>query len=416
MSLRSLTLWILLAAAMLTVMAGALVGPIVTIMMEPLGATPETIGLVVTMHSLPVVVLSPAFGCLNDRIGRKPVFVFALLLYGLAGGSGYFITHLVAMLISRVLLGVAIAALGTTITTIIADIYKGPARDAVMGYRSSANSAGGIILPLIGGFLGTITWNTPFLAYFVGLPLGLIVWLTLPESKEIGMALSSTSPRPTRGESPQLHTSLPPDWKETPKREVPSLRSLIRSTPLLLLNYAFIFLSMAHFYTIVIFYPQLLGSLGITNSFTIAILFLPASLIGTATSLAYSRLRRRLPYRTLALSAFACWVVAFSLLSFTHHLPLWELGLAALGLGQGLALPTANAWVAHLTPPQIRGRAISGLYSSAYLGQFLSTFLYGPFLSPVGFQGLFTAVTVVNLTTLLLLLIYSRLKSGETAG
>jgi len=381
---------------MLTVMAGALVGPIVTAMMEPLGATPETIGLVVTLHGLPVVLLSPAFGYINDRIGRKPVFVSGLLLYGMAGGAGYFVANLAAMLLSRFLLGVAVAALGTTVTTVIADLYKGPARDAVMGYRSSANSAGGIILPLLGGFLGTIAWNTPFLAYFAGLPLGIAVWIMLPESKDADAATHPSSPN---GNDISL-----PSWQSSPwgtaEAKPPSLRLLLRSTPLIPLNYALIFLSMTHFYTVVIFYPQLLESFGIVNTFLIALLFLPTSTVGMATSLAYSRLRHHLPYQTLTIMAFTCWIAAFTLLSLTPNILLWELGLAALGLGQGLALPTVNAWVASLAPPPLRGRAISGLCSAAYLGQFLSPLLYGPLLSPMGFQGLFAAVTTVNLMIL----------------
>ena len=176
------TLWVLLVSATLTVMAGAILAPVLNMMREGLGVDPASVALIITTHGLFVAIFSPLFGNLIDRIGTKKPFMFGLALYGLAGGSGLFITSYWALIVSRAILGIAVAAIINSITVTILNLYKGAERNKIMGWRGSANSFGGVIWPLLGGFLGTFFWHLPFAVYLIGIPLGFLALITVPET------------------------------------------------------------------------------------------------------------------------------------------------------------------------------------------------------------------------------------------
>ena len=158
-------LGIILLSATLSVLAGSILTPVLNLIREGLSIDIILVGFIVTVHSLFIAFLSPIFGNLIDRIGTKKIFVFGLLLYGLAGGSGLFITSYFWMIISRIILGIATAAFYISIPVIILNLYQGTARDHIMGWRGSAHHFSGMIYPLIGGFLGSISWRLPFGVY-----------------------------------------------------------------------------------------------------------------------------------------------------------------------------------------------------------------------------------------------------------
>ena len=120
------------------------------------GLSTASVGLVVTIHALSVAIFSPLFGNIIDRIGPKKPLVFGLLVYGIAGASGVFITSYSMLLLSRAIMGIGIAAFFNAITVTILNLYEGELRNLVMGWRTTAISVGGIIWPIIGGFLGDI--------------------------------------------------------------------------------------------------------------------------------------------------------------------------------------------------------------------------------------------------------------------
>ena len=85
------------------------------------------------------------------------------------------------LIISRAILGIAVAAFFNAITVLILNMYEGKDRNKVMGWRGSTNSLGGIIWPLIGGFLGSFSWHHPFAVYLIGIPLGCLAYIMVPD-------------------------------------------------------------------------------------------------------------------------------------------------------------------------------------------------------------------------------------------
>jgi len=178
--IRRETLWVIVAAATLTVMAGAILGPIVPQIQSALGVSDTAAGLIITTHGGVIVLTSPLVGVLIDRIGPRRPFLAGLGIYGLGGGAGLVVDSYLSLLASRVVLGVGTAAVYTSVTVLIYQLYAGQAMERALGYRSSANSAGAAVWPLLGGAAGTLSWNAPFAVYLVALPLGMVAVLTIP--------------------------------------------------------------------------------------------------------------------------------------------------------------------------------------------------------------------------------------------
>ena len=128
-------MWVILASATLTVMAGAIIAPVLNVMGEALGVGPGAARLIVTTHGLVIALASPLMGLAVDRTGVRKPFILGLVLYGLAGAGGLVFTDYWPIIICRILLGIGVAAIYTAMTVIILNFYEGANRNRVMGLR-----------------------------------------------------------------------------------------------------------------------------------------------------------------------------------------------------------------------------------------------------------------------------------------
>jgi len=356
---KRFTLWIILASATLTVMAGTIIAPVLNLLREGLGVDPTSAGLIITTHALFMALSSPLIGNLIDRVGVKKPFVFGLILYGLAGGSGLFIKSYWVMIVSRAIFGIAVAAIAISIAVTILNLYKGVERNKIMGWRGIATNFGGIIWPLIGGFLGGFSWHLPFAVYFLGIPLGFFALITLPE---------------THGEKTQ---------------DTGSVLKVFRIKPVLFVIYGLLFLTMTLLYTIVVFLPQLLEMMGISNPFYISLFLAVAALSAGLTSVMYGKIKSRLSYKMIALIALSLWAVGFTAISQTSSSVIIAASVALFGVGQGMAIPATMVWAGETVAISFRGRIISYLIAFGFIGQFSSTVIFGPVSLSFGLNGVF---------------------------
>jgi len=356
---KKFTLWIILASGTLTVMAGTIIAPVLNLLRDELGVDPVSAGLIITTHALFMALSSPLIGNLIDRVGVKKPFVFGLVLYGLAGGSGLFITSYWGLIFSRAILGIAIAAIATSIVVTILNLYKGAERNKIMGWRESAVSFGGMIWPLIGGFLGGFSWHFPFAVYFLGIPLGFFALIAMPETHR--EKIQSTG----------------------------SVLKVFRINPVLFAIYGLLFLTMILLYTIVVFLPQLLETMGISNPFYISLFLAVGALSAGLTSLMYEKIRSRLSYKMIALIALSLWTVGFTTISQASSSVIIAASVALFGVGQGMVIPATIVWAGERVAISFRGRIISYLIAFAFIGQFSSTIIFGPVSLSLGLNGVF---------------------------
>ena len=178
---KKLYLIVILTSATLTIMAGSIIAPVLNVMRDGLGVAPSSVGLIITTHGLFMALFSPLMGSVIDKIGVRRPFIFSLICYGLAGGSGLLINSYWVLLVSRACLGIALSGIFVSINVLILNRYEGGDRDKVMGWRGSAQSFGGVIWPLIGGALGGLSWHFPFAIYMLAIPIGLLAMSVVPD-------------------------------------------------------------------------------------------------------------------------------------------------------------------------------------------------------------------------------------------
>jgi ACDE family multidrug resistance protein len=376
-----LSLWILLASATFSVMAGSIIAPILNLMREGLGVDQASVGLIITTHGLFIALSSPLIGNLIDKIGTKKPYIFGLILYGLAGGSGLIVKSYWVLLFSRAILGIGVAAFFTSITVMILNLYKGIERDKIMGWRGSANSFGGIIWPLVGGFLGTFSWHLPFAVYLLAIPLGFCALITVPE---------------THQEQNQEKDKITPIWK------------IFRDNPIILAIYGLIFSTMILLYTIVVFLPQLLEKIGISNPVYIGLFFSIMMLSAGLTSLNYGRIKAKFSYKTVVLLALSLWTMGLLMISLVFSSFIAVASIALIGVGQGLLLPAISVWVGEITDSSFRGRVVSYIGTFGFFGQFSSPIIFSPVSLFFGLRGVFLVGGMISALLFLLFLIGMR--------
>ena len=84
------------------------------------GATPDTIGLALGIYGLTQGLLQMPFGLLSDRIGRKPMVVGGLILFGLGSAWAASAHSIGTMIAGRALQGAG--AVGAVILALVADL------------------------------------------------------------------------------------------------------------------------------------------------------------------------------------------------------------------------------------------------------------------------------------------------------
>ncbi|MFD1641923.1 MFS transporter [Halohasta litorea] len=385
------TLWVILASATLTVMAGAILGPIVPAIQSSLGVSESRAGLIITTHGALIVLVSPFAGALIDRVGPRRPFIAGLLLYAIGGGAGLGIDSFWPLLASRAVLGVGVAFVYTGITVLIYELYEGQRMDRALGLRSSANSVGAVIWPLVGGALGTLSWQAPFGVYLIALPLGLLAILTVPETG--GRSDSD-------GGTTDSETGLA------------GVVGVFRRRPMLLGVYLLYFGANTLLYTIVVFYPQLLEGVGVTSSFSISLYLAANGLAGGVSAALYDRLIARTSRPVLVTVALVLWGIAFAGATLVDS-PLSAVPpVVAFGLGLGLVFPSAFGWIEALAPVDRQGQFSSYLASAGYTGQFISPVVFGPLVPAFGVRGVFGAAALVSVGGLLVVGILGRSRAA----
>lgn len=374
-----LFLSVILSSATLTIMAGSVIAPTLNLMREGLGVAPSNVGLIITTHGLFMAIFSPLMGTLIDRKGVRRTYITALIFYGIAGGAGLLINSFWVLLVSRAFLGIALAGVFAGINVLILNTYEKNERDKVMGWRGSAQSCGGIIWPLLGGALGSVSWRLPFAVYLVAIPIGLLAIAAVPEPVV----------HPKNGQGSQGDQSV---------------LQIFRKQPVLFIIYGLIFFGSLLLYSIVIFLPQRLESFGITSSFHIGLFIVAMTASGAVTAFVYGRIRARLSYELIVTIVAVLWILAFTTISLARESYILAIGAALFGVSQGLLMPTVMVWIGALVPPTFRGRFSSYLGMFGFIGQFLSPIAFAPVFIRLGFSGVFLTGAGAGVLWLLLLL------------
>ncbi|MFN4134278.1 MAG: MFS transporter, partial [Novosphingobium sp.] len=121
----------------------------------------------VSAPGLTVAILALFAGLMVDRFGRRRLLLASTALYGFVGLMPMFLDDLDQIYASRLLLGVAEAAILTTVNTLIGDYWNEGGRRRWLTLQGVLGPFFGSAVIFTSGYLAAISWNAVFLIYAV---------------------------------------------------------------------------------------------------------------------------------------------------------------------------------------------------------------------------------------------------------
>ena len=165
-------------ASMITISASL---PDMSAHFKDLPGGPSLVKLSLSLPALFIALTATLAGAFIDRAGRLKLLGAALVLYAVAGSSGFWLDNIYGILAGRALLGVSVGISMTIVTTLVADYYQGQARQKFAGLQIAVMSVAGILFITLGGFMADISWETPFILYLFALAILPFALRFLPE-------------------------------------------------------------------------------------------------------------------------------------------------------------------------------------------------------------------------------------------
>ena len=332
---------------------------------DALGISSGQVGLLITVFTLPGILLTPVAGVLSDRYGRRKVLVPSLLLFGIAGVVCALATDFGLLLALRTLQGVGAAALGAINVTMIGDLYSGQRRTEALGYNSSVLSLGTASYPAIGGALALLGWRYPFALPLVAIPIALLVLFSL------------RNPEPHNDQGLKEYAGN--IWESVRDRHVVGLfcSTLVTFVILFgpLITYLPIFMSVTY------------GS----SSLIIGLVVATASLTTALASTQEGWLTSHFSEKTLIRTSFILYAVALILIPLVPNVWLLLVPTLIFGVAQSLNLPPVFSLLNEAAPGENRGAFIAVNSTILRVGQTLGPVLMSVAAIPVGLAGAYFA-------------------------
>ncbi|MFC1790392.1 MFS transporter [Patescibacteria group bacterium] len=173
---------IILLIQITEVLGFSLVLPFLPYMAQDLGASPLTVGLILTSFSLLQFISAPIMGKLSDRFGRKPLLVISQISTMVSFVILGFAKSLPLIFLSRIVDG----ALGSNFTiaqAVLADLSTKKDRSRIFGIGGMAFGFGFLVGPVLGGTLAKFSYSLPaYLAAGISFLTILMTVFFLPET------------------------------------------------------------------------------------------------------------------------------------------------------------------------------------------------------------------------------------------
>lgn len=127
---------------------------------------------IITAYLLTVGVIQSPTGWLADRVGRKPVFVSAMLIFATGSLCSALAPTLPILIACRVLQGLGGGALFPVGTAMTYELFPADRRGTALGIQGIALMAAPAVGPVMGGWLVTaFSWRWMFL---INIPIGIV--------------------------------------------------------------------------------------------------------------------------------------------------------------------------------------------------------------------------------------------------
>lgn len=195
---QQIGLWLVIGILFIDMLLYSLVIPIIPLFIEKMNPSSTLIGVLFSSYAVALLLATPFFGSLSDRIGRKLPILFGLA--GLAVSTVLFTCadSILTLIAARFMQGVAAAAAWSAALALLADLFPAQTRGMMMGIALTAISTGSLLGAPLGGWLLEVGGYT--MPFFATTALTILVLLLV--------MLLLREPARTKGEQIGLFTLL----------------------------------------------------------------------------------------------------------------------------------------------------------------------------------------------------------------
>jgi len=329
------------------------------------GATPYKTGLALGIYGLSQGLLQIPFGLLSDRIGRKTMIVFGMLVFAAGSAVAALSSSIDGVIVGRVLQGAG--AVGSVILALVADLTAEESRTkamAMVGITIGASFMVALVAgPILEGLIGVsgVFWLMVGLA-FLGIAITLLI-----------------VPRPR-------YLRVHRDTETVPAM----LGSILRNRELLRLDFG-IFVLHAMLTASFLVVPSLLHAGLNVSSHTQWVIYLPVLIISVAIMvpaiIVAEKYRRMKAVFVGAVAALA--LSQFMLIAGKDDVYVLLAAITLFFAGFNVMEASLPSLVTKTAPPEAKGTA-TGIYSSSqFLGIFAGGLVGGWINQTAGSDGVF---------------------------
>jgi len=292
-------------------------------------------GLVLGAFSIFSLVGSVVGGALTDRIGRKKLILFGLVVSAVTTLSLGMVNEFVLLFPVAAIVGIFADVAGPASQAMIADILPEKQRQEGFGILRVVANMSWIVGPTIGGFMANIDFFLLFVTdALVSCVVAIIFFLFIPETK----------PEAHPGEKPESMLQTFGGYAKV-LRDSPFVAFILAAIVMGLVyiqmyNSLSVFLRDQHGIS-----PQGYGFLLTVSAITVILLQFPTTRL----------IKVRPPFLMMAFGTIF-YIIGFGMFGFVSAYWLFVAAIAIVTVGEMIVVPTSSALAANFAPVAMRGR------------------------------------------------------------
>ncbi len=370
-------LQIIYLVTLIAVLGVTSITPALPMMARQFNINSTHVGFIVIAMTLPGIFLTPLFGILADRYGRKKVLVPSLFIFGFSGFACFFAPSFEVLFVFRFFQGIGAASLGSLNVTLIGDLFKGKERITAMGYNASILSIATASYPFIGGLAASFGWRYVFILPLLAIPVAFVVLYKLD------------NPEP---------------------QNVQTLKQYLSNTAISLKNRNAVILFALSIITFTILYgtyvtylPVYLDEVFTAKPYTIGLVMTFMSLVTAAVSSQLGKITDKFGEKAALIFSFCMYALGLLIIPTAGSLYVLLLPILIYGFGHGINIPSIQTSLSNIAPLEYRAAFMSMNGMVLRIGQTLGPLVMGFVFSISSITSVFIAGAAFALVGVVLL-------------
>lgn len=350
--------------------------PVLALFAESLGASPERIGLIVSVSTLTGVFLKLPSGALSDIYGRRMLLRIGVIAFGVPPFFYPLISDLNVLTLLRLFHGLATAIFAPSALATVAELYR-ERRGAAMGTYTACTQSGALLGPFIGGYLAYAAgFSSAFLtAGFFGCA-AIVMFYSLH--------LSPPSPRLHEKGATALGAEMWKGFASVARNRTVLITSLMDAAKMIANG------------ALMAFLPLYGVSVGL-NAAEVGLLFTVQALTSFLSKPIMGRVSDRVGRQPLIMAGLLICAATFVCIPHVTHLAVLLMLSAGFGFGEAVVTSSSSAFVADSSEFKTLGAGMGMQGTIGDIGHASGPLLAGVLIANMSYAGAFGMIAGLQL-------------------